>query len=308
MKYLVIGGAGFIGHNLVLKLLNRGHSVRVFDRKIHSESYLPACDYVVGNFSKIENHQTIFHNIDIVYHLISTTLPKSSNENPVFDVQTNVVSSINLLKMCCHANVKKIIFTSSGGTVYGIPKTIPITEEHPLNPICSYGITKLAIEKYLSLFHHLYGLDYQVLRLSNPFGPFQDPFLQQGVIAVFLGKILRNQPIEIWGDGTICRDYIYIDDAAEALYLSSLKSTKSKIINIGTGKGTTLTEVLAMMAKVLNKNMKINYKNVRNVDVPVNVLDIQRAFTELNWAPAITMEQGIRMTCDWLTKNLSGLT
>lgn len=144
--------------------------------------------------------------IDVVFHLASTTLPKTSNDDPGYDVRSNVVDTIQLLEACVDAGVRKVIFASSGGTVYGVPERLPIKEDHPTNPISSYGIVKLTIEKYLGLFHYLYGLDYAALRISNPYGPYQDPAGQQGAISVFLHRILSGQPIAIWGDGEIVRE------------------------------------------------------------------------------------------------------
>src|SRR5262249_42060795 len=135
------------------------------------------------------------------FHLVSTTLPKSSNADPVFDVESNVLATIRLLTQAIQTGLKKVVFVSSGGTVYGVPKQIPILETHATDPMCSYGITKLSIEKYLHLFHVLHGLDYTVLRLSNPFGEGQRVHASQGAVAVFLGKVLRGETVEIWGDG-----------------------------------------------------------------------------------------------------------
>ena len=303
MNILVIGGQGFIGHNLVMKLIAEGHKVTVLEKHIKAERKLDFCSYRTGSFSDIGQNQQILDGVDIVYHLVSTTIPKTSMDDPSFDMQSNVVDTIKLLELCCKYKVKKIIFPSSGGTIYGLPDTIPIGEEHAANPICSYGITKLAIEKYLYMFYHLYGLDYQVFRISNPYGPFQNPFSNQGAIGVFLGKALKGENIEIWGDGSVCRDYIFISDVVKALCIASDAHTDLKVLNIGSGSGVTLTELVNIISEVTNKDIKVVYKGSRKIDIPTNVLDISKAARELNWYPQMPLIKGIETTWSWLLKN-----
>ena len=214
MRILITGGNGFIGTNLALKLLqNNSIRVRIYD---HSESIfmrkIPGIEYIYGELGNTGQLHSALQNVDIVYHLASSSKPESSTGDPTYDVISNVVDTINMLEQCVKANVKRIVFISSGGTVYGETKEIPIKEDFPHNPICSYGITKLTIEKYLALYKHQYGLDYIVLRPSNPFGPFQNPFLRQGAVSVFLYNIINKIPIHIWGDGSIVRDYLYVQD------------------------------------------------------------------------------------------------
>jgi len=205
--------------------------------------------------------------------------------------------------MGCKANVKKIIFPSSGGTVYGYPEPSSINEEHKTNPICSYGICKLMIEKYLYMFNNLYGLDYQILRISNPYGPYHNA-LSQGVINVFLSKIIKGETIEIWGDGSICRDYIYIDDVIDILEMMANKDIDAKILNIGSGEGTSLNNLIKIMKSITGANFNVEYKEGRKVDVPVNILDISKACKLLDWKPKISLEEGIEIT--WKSiKNLA---
>ena len=179
-----------------------------------------------------------------------TTLPKSPNADPVFDVKSNVLGTVRLLTHAVKFGLKKIIFGSSGGTVYGAPAQLMIPETHPTNPVCSYGISKLAIEKYLGLFYHLQGLDYTVLRIANPFGERQRTQASQGAVAVFLGKVLRGEPVEIWGDGSVVRDYIYIADVVDALLIALEQTSSEHVFNIGAGRGHSLNEVLDGIEKV----------------------------------------------------------
>lgn len=303
MKILVLGGNGFIGSHLVDKLLFEGHVVRVFDKNgEHYRKALPNVEYHLGEFGNRGLLSDALVGIDIVVHLISTTLPKTSNDDPVFDIQSNVVETLFLLEQCVARKVKKIVFSSSGGTVYGIPQIVPVPEEHPTNPICSYGIGKLTIEKYLNLYKQLYNIDYVIIRPSNPYGERQNPFGIQGAIPVFLGKILRNEPISIWGTGSVVRDYIYIEDLINAIYCTIKQNVNSRVYNIGSGQGHSLNDLLTIMKNVTGCNFTVSYTNSRSYDVPEIYLGITRASNELNWKPTISLEHGIKNTWDFVCK------
>ena len=196
MNVLVLGGNGFIGSHLVDRLCVEGHNVRVFDRQ--GELYrkpISGVEYYYGDFGNRALLDNAVKRVDIVFHGISTTVPSTSNDDPVFDVMSNVVETINLLEQCVKERVKKVVFVSSGGAVYGTPSVVPVSEDSPTNPESSYGITKLTIEKYLALFHRFYGLDYAIVRPSNPYGPRQNHLGNQGVIAVFMGRIAKGRII-----------------------------------------------------------------------------------------------------------------
>ena len=301
MKVLVTGGNGFMGGHLVWRLLEKEHQVRIYDRGLDQFRTIPRdAEYVEG---ELGNHGLIreaLEGVEVVYHLVSTTLPKTSNDDPIYDVRSNLVDTLQLLESCVAAGTSKVIFASSGGTVYGSPKTTPISEDHPTDPISSYGITKLAVEKYLGLFRHLYGLDYAVLRISNPYGPYQNPEGQQGAIGVFLHRILTGRPITIWGDGSVMRDYLYIADLVEALVLAANKETQYKVLNIGSGRGVSLNRLIACMAEVVGEPPQVEYLPPRSLDVPVNILDIRRAREKLAWEPRVELTEGINRTWDWV--------
>ena len=302
MNVLVLGGNGFIGSHLVDKLLLKGHAVRVFDKnEEHYRKPLPDVDYHLGEFGNRGLLSNALNGIDIVVHLISTTLPKTSNDDPVFDVQSNVIETLFLLEQCVTNNIKKIIFASSGGTVYGIPQYLPVPEENQTDPICSYGICKLTIEKYLNLFKQLHGLDFTIIRPSNPFGSRQNPFGIQGVIPVFLGKIVRNEPIQIWGTGDIVRDFVYVEDLAEALFNAIIYNTTSKVFNIGSGVGASLNDLIEIMRIVTERDFSVVYSNSRSYDVLQIYLDISRAKKELAWVPHTSLEKGIKYTWDFIS-------
>jgi len=305
MKVLVLGGNGFIGSHLVDKLIKEGHFVRVFDKnEEHYRRSLANVDYHLGEFGNRGLLSEALNGIDVVVHLISTTLPKTSNDDPVFDVQSNLIESLFLLEQCVANKIKKIIFASSGGTIYGIPESVPVIEENPTNPICSYGICKLTIEKYLSLFKQLHKLDFVIIRPSNPYGGRQNPFGIQGVIPIFLGKIIRNEPIQIWGNGDIIRDYIFVKDLVNAFYNAIIYKTTSQIFNIGSGEGHSLNDLLSIMKNVTGRDLSVTYTNSRIYDVPKIYLDITRATNELKWEPLTSLEQGIKHTWDFVS-NLS---
>jgi len=304
MKCLILGGAGFIGSHLAEELVKHHHQVRVFDRTdadtANLVNILPNIEFVTGEFLNEDDISRALSNIDVVIHLIGTTLPKTSNDNPAYDVGTNVVGSLNLLNLARQHGVKKIIFASSGGTVYGIPETFPIPETHPTDPICSYGITKLTIEKYLHLFHHLYDLDYVVLRIANPYGERQNPRSNQGAVSVFLWKLLQEDTITIWGDGAVARDFLYINDLVSAFLTAIETDTPSRLYNIGSGVPLTLNKLLSVMQTVTERVPIVEYLPTRKLDVSINYLDISRARNELRWHPSISLEEGISRTWKWL--------
>lgn len=307
-RCLVLGGRGFIGSHLVDALLDAGYFVRCFDRP-HvvplGDTHLtnPNFELYEGDFASEIVIAEALMDCDICYHLVSTTLPKTSNADPVFDVESNLLGTIRLLNYAVNAGVKKIIYVSSGGTVYGVPAQIPIPETHPTEPTCSYGITKLAIEKYLALFRQLHGLDYTVLRIANPYGERQRIHSSQGAVAVFLGKVLRNEPIEIWGDGSVVRDYIYISDVVDALLAVIDPIENEYVFNIGSDRGLSLNEVLMQIESVTGKAAIRRYMPSRIFDVPKNVLSIERANNFIGWSPKVDFEQGTSRFADWLLQH-----
>lgn len=304
MKCLVLGGRGFLGSHLCEALLREGHTVRAFDRPKLDEVWPLAwggeVEWVEGDFLNRVDVTEAVKGCELVFHLISTTLPRSSNENPVYDLEGNVITTLHLLETASKQGVKKIIFVSSGGTVYGIPKEIPIKESHPTDPICSYGIAKLTVEKYLQLFYTLHGLDYCILRLANPFGPRQRISTAQGAVTVFLNKALRNETIEIWGDGSVTRDYFYVSDAVAALIKVSSYQGENRIFNIGSGTGKSLNDILDAMDRLMRRGIKRQYMPSRKFDVPANVLDNALAIKHLGWKPQVPFGEGLSRTLEWL--------
>ncbi|MGD9684665.1 MAG: NAD-dependent epimerase/dehydratase family protein [Candidatus Obscuribacterales bacterium] len=306
MKAVVIGGNGFIGTSLVERLLEQGVTVRIFDRypSRFSEPFADV-EYVTGELGNHGDLEDAVRGMDWVFHLAYTTLPETSNDDPIHDVRSNVIDTIQLLEECCKHGVKKFVFVSSGGTVYGVPREVPIREDHPTEPICSYGITKLTIEKYLHLYHHLRGLDYVVARIANPYGERQNPKAKQGVIGVFLGCIVDHQPLTIFGDGEVVRDFIYISDAAASLvacaeYKPGEDKAAPRVFNIGSGKGYSLNQIVDTVKQVVDEDVKIHRVPARAVDVPSNVLDIDLALEHLDWRPRVDLKEGIERAWQWI--------
>lgn len=302
MKILVLGGSGFLGSYVVDELVDAQHQVISLDR--YTERFRPIlndvefCEADFGNRGELE--EVLKGRVDVVVHLVSSSIPQSSNEDPIFDVQSNLVESIALFEMCVKHAVKKVIFVSSGGTVYGIPQTDLISEDHPKLPLCSYGITKLAIEHYLQLFYTLYGLKYHVLRLANPYGPRQDPTKKQGASSVFMYKMLKRKEIAVWGDGGVVRDFIYAADFAKSCLLA-VESADIGVVNIGSGCGISINELLAATEHVIGYPAIVARLPARGFDVPRVVLDCDKAYQTLGWKPNVSLDAGLIAMRDWMS-------
>jgi UDP-glucose 4-epimerase len=303
-RCLVLGGSGFIGSHLVELLVEEGFQVRVFNHLAASSNRLASVarriELIEGDFRDTPTLARSVEGCDFVYHLIATTIPSTSNRDQVFDVETNLVPTLRLLEICARERVRQIIFSSSGGTVYGATDTSPIPETHVTEPRSAYGITKLAIEKYLALFHAMHGLEYTVLRVGNAYGPRLPVKGEQGVVGVFLDRLRRGEPILLWGDGSVTRDYVYVGDVARAFRAALGQQSPFSVFNIGTGAGTSVVELIALMEKVTGCPARILREPARQVDVPVNVLDTSRANRYLKWEPVTPLETGILNTWNWI--------
>ncbi|ESA33020.1 nad-dependent epimerase dehydratase [Leptolyngbya sp. Heron Island J] len=304
VRCLVVGAGGFIGTALCETLQTYGAQVYGFGREPRFPSVFEDINFIKGDFLAPSCLKEATKNIDVVFHLISTTLPASSNKRKLFDVESNLLGTIKLLECCLDNDVKKVVFISSGGTVYGSCNASSIDESQPTNPICSYGIVKLAIEKYLSLFHHLHGLDYAVLRVSNPFGPFQIAQNNQGIIATIFSRAITNQPFTVWGDGTIIRDYIYIYDVVDAMVRAALYSGSYQLFNVGSNLGRSILNLIQEIQLITDKNIDIHFEAGRSVDIPRNVLANDLICQELGWLPAVDFSDGLQKTYDWLTQRI----
>lgn len=307
MKIAIFGGGGFIGSTIADRLLSEGHEVRIFERPRvppYRDFLAGECiEWCEGDLSCAHDVSEVVSGTDAVLHLVSTTLPKNSNDDPIYDVQSNVVSSLHILNAMVAHNVRKMIFISSGGTVYGNPVYLPIDEQHPTNPVVSYGITKLAIEKYLHMYERMHGIVGITLRVANPYGERQRIETAQGAVGVFLHRALNGLPIEIWGDGSVTRDYIHVSDVAEIFVKALYYQGAERLFNVGSGKGTSLNTLLGLLEQVIGRSIDRRYQQGRPFDVPVSILCNKLAQQELMWAPMVTMRDGIARTVAWMQAN-----
>jgi UDP-glucose 4-epimerase len=299
MKILILGGSGFIGKNLCRFYARKNVQIVCFSAdNPFDDGFLiedrHQIEWVQGQFNDIDTLKRLLPGCVAIFHLICTTLPATSNKDLMFDLTSNILPTLNLLEAVKETRLQKLIFVSSGGTVYGLPQGAPIPESHDTQPICGYGIHKLAIEKYLHLYHHLHGLEYGILRLSNPYGKNQISDRPQGVIGNFLHKALNRQPLDVWGDGTVVRDYIYIDDAIEAFDKLLNYSGSHRLFNIGSGIGHSILDIICEIQEILGYKLDVRFHQARDVDVPLNVLDIHQARNVLQWQPKTDLKTGLQ--------------
>lgn len=301
MNVLIIGGNGFLGSHLQDVYANNGCNVSVLDRK--EEEYRQSAGkalFYCGDLGDAGILKKALRNVDVIVHAASSSVPSRSAANPIADINDNLVPLLRLLRLIDGQKIKKFIFLSSGGTVYGGAQRLPIDEKHPTNPIVSHGIVKLAMENYLGIWSRSSGNGVVVLRLGNAYGERQNPFGQFGAINTFLGCLARKRPIVLWGDGNIVRDYVHVSDVASAC-LSAAKGSVEGIINIAFGKGYSLLDIMGIIVEVSGiKEISIEKKPGRKYDVPCVVLDISAAKELLHWEPIVSIHAGVKSTWDWV--------
>lgn len=301
---VVLGGLGFMGSHVCRQLLKRGLRVRVFDRPSAPRTLVTdiadQIDIVEGDISQPDDVLSAIGNCKVVINLVHTTVPGSSMTDPGYDIVSNVAGAAGWLGQLGKTNVRRILYVSSGGTVYGIPETIPITEDHPTNPICSYGITKLAIEKYTAMFADMFGISYCVLRPSNVYGPGQQLHVGQGVIGVLTSRVLNHQPLEIWGTGSNLRDYLFIDDLIRALIELVSYGGPVRVFNVSSGLGHSVLDIVSILQKQLGSLPQVIHNPERGFDAPINILDSSRVKGEIGWQPTVALEDGVMSTVRWL--------
>ena len=305
-KVCLIGGAGFIGTNIALSLDGKA-DLKLVDRDAANMQRLKKllksdAEFQTGNLCRDMDLDALVKGTDTLFHLVSTTKPANANQDIPGEIQDNIVFTSRLLEACVRNKVKKIVFFSSGGTIYGRDAECPIKEDAETKPISSYGMHKLAIEKMLYLYNYLYGIDNRVIRLSNPYGPYQRPDGQLGVAAAFVYRVLTGTPVEIYGDGSNVRDFIYIDDAVKGIMNVAFGNSRQRVFNLGSGRGTSINDLLETVCRIVGKTADIQYLPERKADVPENILDTER-YTSCYGSLAETgLEEGIRMTCDHMRK------
>ncbi|MDY6861901.1 MAG: NAD-dependent epimerase/dehydratase family protein [Thermodesulfobacteriota bacterium] len=308
MKILVTGGAGFIGSHLVDRLINDGHTVVVIDNlslgrieHVNSKAVFYKMDIRDEKLAQIFKEEQP----EIVSHHAAQASVTKSMENPFLDNDVNIRGTLNILECCRNYGVKKIIFSSTGGAVYGEPQRIPVNEQHPINPLSIYGLHKYFGEKYLYLYNENYGLQYIILRYSNVYGPRQNPNGEAGVIAIFSRQLLQGATPTIFGDGNKTRDYLYVDDVIEANLLVMDFNKNGRIFNLGWGLEITDKKIYYSIKEALGVNTKPIYGSKRPGELDRIALDAMYIKKELGWQPKVILKEGIAKTVAYYKKMLS---
>jgi UDP-glucose 4-epimerase len=297
-KVAVIGGNGFIGTNLILKLLNVGYEVKSLSRNRNLSVSDPALTQFQVDLEAKTSLRAILEDVDIVFHLAASGPPAESNFDIATEISRNVLPTIHLLEECVSYGVPKLIFLSSGGTVYGDQPPGPIREDAEKHPKSAYAISKLSIEYYLQLYKKIHGLSSVSLRLANPYGPHQIAKSGQGVVAMFFEKLHKGDIIEVWGDGSAVRDFIYIDDVVEALIRVGQSHLEGEF-NLGSGQGLSISRILEEVCSSAGLEPRLKLLSSRGVDVSENVLNCEKLHLSLNWQPETPLSMGLRETANW---------
>lgn len=301
-KILVTGGAGFIGSHVVDLFVSQGFEVVIVD------------DLSTGRTSNL-NPAAKFYQIDIrsprlrevfeaekpdyVSHHAAQMDVRRSVAQPIFDADINILGSINLLETAKDFQVKRLVYISTGGAVYGEPESLPCDESHPINPICQYGASKHTVEHYLYMYHVNYGLKYTVLRYPNVFGPRQDPHGEAGVVAIFTGRMLAGEPITINGDGEQTRDFVYVGDCARANLLALTIDHEPGIYNLGWGRPTSINDISSVLVNITSYDLPIQYGPAKVGETRHIYLNASKIKRELGWEPTVTLEEGLEKTVEY---------
>jgi UDP-glucose 4-epimerase len=297
-KVFIVGAGGFIGTNLTSYLIDEGYHVRAVSRSF----FEPKMDnknltHITCDLMQIEQLSEHCTWADVVIYLASEGTPVTSNINMSAGAESGIVNSLKFFDLCVQESIGRLIFVSSGGTVYGDAEKIPTPETAKLKPFSAYAINKVTLEYYLALYHKLYSLDYRVLRVSNPYGPYQFANKKQGVIGGFLKSISNNEPIQLWGDGEVVRDYIFIDDLSRAIEACVNYRGAERTFNIGSGAGHSILDVLDVI-----RNLNIGFDIDRQPGIAAvasSILDVRLAKKELKWQAQIELHEGIKRFHLW---------
>jgi len=308
-RVLLVGGNGFIGSHLVDELLIEGYGVRVLDRcpELFREP-VAGVEYVTGSFADLFTLREAIDGCDILIHLAHSTVPSTSLNHPEEEVLDSVGAFVNMINCFKNRGIQKIVFFSSGGAVYGNTQAVPVREDSGLNPISPYGVAKMMMEKYLYMFSYLYGLEYIIVRPSNPFGPRQNFGGAQGVIPIYINKLLNGETIEIWGDGRGTKDYLYVADVAKAVVCLMKHGFDKSEYNISSGCGRSLLSIIQSISDICGRKPKVEYVPQRLHDVRNIVLSSKKITSRTRWKPATTFEEGLSLTINWIKETKKGNT
>jgi UDP-glucose 4-epimerase len=306
-RIAVLGGCGFIGSHVCRALLARGAAVRIFEKGYASRELIRdienEVDILEGDIARPDDVLAAIVGCEVVINLVHTTVPGSSMHDPAYDVESNVVSSVRWLSRLREVGRPRIVFISSGGTVYGVPQRDLIDEAHPTEPISSYGITKLTMEKYVAMYSSMAGAPYVILRPSNVYGEGQRLNIGQGVIGVLADRALRGEPLEVWGAGTSLRDYLYVSDLVAAIILLIDYDGPHRVFNVASGEGRSVLDILDVLQRQLGGLPSVSHTPARTFDVPANVLDNSRLRSETGWEPRLSLDEGVARVLDWLKRD-----
>lgn len=304
-RVVVLGGLGFIGNHLCRALVASGRTVRIFDRPEASQESIGdfhhSVEIVTGDISNAEDVINAVQDATVLINLVHTTVPGSSMIDPGLDIVSNVASTARWLKRVGETSLRKIIYFSSGGTVYGESKDL-INEDYSTNPLNSYGITKLAIEKYTAMYAAHADIDYCIVRPSNVYGPGQQLLRGQGVIGIMANRALRGEELEVWGDGTVLRDFLYVDDLVNAILNLIDYKGQFRVFNVSSGVGHSVLDVILVLQKLIQPFPKVLLTPKRRIDAPLNILDSSRLKNETGWSPNVSFEDGVRRTVEWMRR------
>lgn len=302
MRILVTGGAGFIGSNVADRFVAEGHEVAVFDDLSSGfREFVPAAArFFQGDLADAAAVDAAIAQFrpEVVDHHAAQIDVRKSVADPVWDARINVLGSIGLLQACTRHGVRKVVYASTGGALYGEGRTLPATEDHPINPEAPYGASKHTVEHYLYLWRLLHGLDFTVLRYPNVYGPRQNPHGEAGVNAIFIGLMLEGKRPRIFGDGEAVRDYLYVDDVVEANVLA-LTQASGEMLNIGTGVGTSVNDIVRELQAIIGTSEGAIHEAARPGEIQRIYLDATRAKQVLGWVPRVSFAEGLRRTVEW---------
>jgi UDP-glucose 4-epimerase len=303
MKILVTGGAGFIGSHVVDRYISEGHEVAVVDNLSTGfrENLNPKAKFYEADICNAKGIEEIFQreHPEVLNHHAAQMDVRHSVDDPVFDATTNILGSLNLILASVKYQVRKFIYISTGGAIYGEPKYLPVDESHPINPESQYGISKHTVEHYLYLYSHQSGLTYTILRYPNVYGPRQNPKGEAGVIAIFIGKMLEGVTPTIFGSGEAVRDYVHVSDIVQANFLALTKGNND-FFNIGSGIGTTVNEIYRLLSRAVSFRAPANYAPPRTGEIQKIYLNAEKAKRELGWTSQLSLERGLRVTLEWV--------
>lgn len=293
MHIIALGGNGFIGSHFVKHAVGAGHQVTVVDRMATPRhAHAMPFDFWPGTTADLAAAPNLLRAADVIVHGAYSTVPATANADPARDIADNLMPLVALLEAMDGVGLRQIVYLSSGGAVYGRPRQVPIAEDHPLDPISAYGVTKVASEKYLGMYAANRGLRPSVIRPANPYGVDQGKVGLLGALTTFLNLLATGGTATIWGDGSIVRDFVHVDDLSR-LMLAAIERDVPGIYNCGSGTGCSLNELVDTIAMVTGRRLPVRHEPVRGFDPPEIVLDIAAARAALGWTPRISIEEGI---------------